>query len=165
MGISLRLQSIPREQFQALLENSVLVDDLLNDDERYAMLHRHLDIGKSWHGIHYLLTGSAAAVAGPLSYAILGGTRILKDGKPISTSYLSPEQVRALASALDLTSAADLRERFDPNAMKAHAIYPTVIWKENPDDELEILLDDFQRLVAFYRTNANRGDAVLQVFY
>lgn len=109
------------------------------------------DLDKAWHGIHYLLTGTASDGGPPLN-ALVSGGRELAD---VETGYgpprtLTAAETRAFASALDELSDADLRSRFAPGEMKKLEIYPG-IWDRDPleDDTLGYLLDNVAQLRKF----------------
>jgi hypothetical protein len=67
---------------QAALDDPSLADRLLYgdlDDEDAEMPESDLDLDKSWHGIHYLLTGTAWEIDEGAGTAILGGEEIGED--------------------------------------------------------------------------------------
>jgi hypothetical protein len=51
-----------------------LDDDADEDDERTA--HAELDGDKAWHGIHFLLTGTAGEGTPPLDFIVRGGQEV-----------------------------------------------------------------------------------------
>ena len=55
-----------------------------------------LDVDKAWHGLHFLLTGTADGGAEPASYLLTGGEE-LGDDEDVQARLLRPAQVRALA--------------------------------------------------------------------
>jgi hypothetical protein len=71
-----------------------------------------LRIDKSWHGIHFLLTGSAWGGKPPLSNAVLGGKEFGQDLGYGPARYLTPDQVKEVAAALDEITEATLRAQF-----------------------------------------------------
>src|ERR1700733_10559446 len=93
-----------------------------------------LDVDKAWHGIHFLLNGEAWEGTPPLDF-IVGGQAI----GDIDVGYgpargFSADEVAAIAAALHPITAETLRARFDPAAMMAADIYPT-IWDRKPEDD------------------------------
>ncbi len=115
-----------------------------------------LCLEKSWHSLHYLLTGSAGEVASPLGNAVLGGTPIGGELGYGPARVLEPEQVRAVASALAGLSKDDLARRFDLGAMSAAKVYAC-----DDESELELAQHYFEHLVRYYADAAARGHAVL----
>jgi hypothetical protein len=119
------------------------------------------DVDKAWHGLHYLLTGTADGGEGPAALAILGGEEIGEDLGMGPARFLTPSQVREVAAALAGITDAELRARFDPQRMQALDIYPDVIWVRDGDDAFDYLMDNFAPLVEFYADAAARGDGVI----
>ena len=117
-----------------------------------------MDLGLAWHGIHFLLNGSAWGGSAPLFDAVLGGTPI---GDPTTyepVRYLSPAQVAAVAEALP--TAAELTPRFTHKALKQAEIYPDAAWEQS-DALTAFLLPSYAALVAFFSRAAGAGEAVL----
>ena len=101
------------------------------------------DLDKAWHGIHYLLTGTAWEGAAPLNFLAAGGRPV----GDIDVGYgparvLSAADTRAAHEALTRLSDDELRGRFDPAEMSKKEIYPE-IWDRPPeeDDTLGYLLE------------------------
>ena len=115
-----------------------------------------LSLEKSWHSLHYLLTGSAHEVDSPLGNAILGGKEIGPDLGYGPARFLGAAQVREVSSALNSISKDDLAQRFDLNAMLVAKIYAC-----GDEEELELAQHYFEHLVKYYAEAAKRGDAML----
>ena len=135
-----------------------LLEELVEEDTRSD---EFLDLDKAWHGVHWLLTGSADDTTTPAGQAILGGTEIGEDWGYGPPRLLRPDEVRRVADALAAHSAEDLRTRFDATAMTAADMYP-FIWDEE-DVFDEYLAPSYESLREFYARAASRGDAVLAV--
>ena len=110
------------------------------------------DLDQAWHGIHYLLTGTAWEGDLPRGFLVSGGT----PAGHVDAGYgparvLMAEETRAVHETLRALSDDDLAERFDPADMRAKQIYPTRIWSDEDaeDDTLEYLLEHVRRLRAF----------------
>jgi Domain of unknown function (DUF1877) len=115
-----------------------------------------LSLEKSWHSLHYLLTGKTEEAPPPLGYAILGGSPIGDDLGYGPARFLSPEQVREVAVALSELSPEDLAQRFDLDAMSAANIYACT-----DEDELEMAQHYFSKLVQYYSDATAKGNAML----
>ncbi len=120
-----------------------------------------LSLGKMGAALHHLLTGEFGLVASPLSRAILGGTAIGPDLGYGPARYLWADEVHEIAGALATLAPAGLRERYDPAALKAGHPATPVYYDEDDDQVFDELDACCRQLVAFYRTAAARGDAVL----
>jgi len=116
-----------------------------------------LDIEKTWHGLHYILTGSPWEGDPPLSKTILGGTEIGEDTGYGPPRYLTPAEVVEVSAALEETTHEMLAARYDSEAMNKDGIYPQG-WDAGG---LEWLLDAFDRVAGFYGKAAANGRAML----
>jgi hypothetical protein len=123
---------------------------------------RYLDLEKEWHTLHALLTGDFSGPSEikpfppPLGNVVMGGTETPIDATYGKVRFLTTSEVREVADALSRITVDDLRSRFDPVAFTEADIYG---WDD--DIELEILLDYYPRLVAFFGAAAREGDVVL----
>jgi hypothetical protein len=121
------------------------------------------DLDKAWHGIHYLLTGTAHEGEGPISWLLTGG----EDVGDVDVGYgparaLSPAEVREFQQALAAVTPEDLRARFNPVEMRTLNIYPD-IWDRDPaeDDSLGYCLDYFKVLRSFVDETVSRKQALV----
>jgi hypothetical protein len=115
-----------------------------------------LDLEKSWHVLHYLLTGKPAQAPPPLGNAILGGEEIGDDLGHGPARFLTPEEVRDVAASLAAVSKKDLAQRFDLQGMIEAKVYPV-----RDDSELGLALDYFEHLSHYYADAAANGNAML----
>ena len=105
----------------------------------------HLD--KAWHGIHYLLTGTAWEGTMPLSFLLAGGREV----GDIDVGYgparvFTAAETKEIAAALATVHAPGLRARFDAHDMAVKDIYPS-IWDRTAQDD-----DPLGYLVAYFGT-------------
>lgn len=121
----------------------------------------HLD--KSWHGIHYLLTGTAWEGEPPLHLLVAGGESIgdLDVGQGPARAFTAA-QVAEASRALAALSDASIRSRFDPKAMLGAQIYPE-IWDRPPDedDTLGYLMEFLGHLRRYLARQASAGMGVV----
>lgn len=94
-----------------------------------------IDIDKAWHGIHYLLTGTAWEGSDPLNFLLCGGMEV----GDVDVGYgparvIRSNDVAKITTALKELEANVLRERFNPEEMMSLEIYPE-IWDREPDDD------------------------------
>jgi hypothetical protein len=141
---------------RALLEDSDLVDDLLESDDDDTSV----DLDKAWHALHWLLTASGGNPEAALSDVIFGGQGIGEDLGYGPARLLSTDRVQAVAQALAQLEVTSLRSRMDAQAMEAAEVYP-MIWDE--DDVFDsYLAPAYDRLRDFYSAAATADEAVIQ---
>ncbi len=118
-----------------------------------------IDIGKSWHILHYLITGDEESGETPLAYAIMEGRPVVGLGGEFC--WLAPEEVKDVADALDALSEEVLWKRSGKDSMSKVDIYKYP--GEVIEDKLEDVLVDFNRLREYYKDAAVKGNAVLRL--
>jgi len=117
-----------------------------------------LSLHKSWHCLHFLLTGKSwEPVDSSLGKAIMGGKEIpdrqgVMGYGPIR--YLTPEEVRQVAEALAEFPIAARASAFDSVAAEEAKVYV-------PEHDAEELTHHFDQLKGFYRDAANKENAML----
>jgi hypothetical protein len=116
-----------------------------------------LSLEKSWHALHYLLTGTTEVGPPPLGNAILGGEEIGEERDYGRVRFLTAQQVRDVALALGSLSKEDLAERFDVKKMKA----ASVIYPCRDYSEFELAQHYFEQLSRYYADAAASGNAML----
>jgi hypothetical protein len=136
----------PRAEIAAIRESD---DDVLPN----------VGLEKSWHGLHYLLTGSADRAEGPLAFLISGGESF-EASLGYGAHLLTPDDTAAVDAALFGVSDETLWSRFDPEAMEDAGVYPS-IWDEAEDELREEYLSYFHELKQVVRTAAQRRMGLL----
>ena len=130
----------------------------LGDGEEYLT-----DIDKSWHGIHFLLTGAADEGNTPLHFLLAGGADVGDEdvGYGPARAFTSA-QTKAIATALGAVSDDELRRRYVPDAMMKAEIYPE-IWDRDPskDDALGYLMEYVKVIRETLATVSARGHGLL----
>jgi Domain of unknown function (DUF1877) len=157
MSMMCDLAAVSEEEISEMLGNSESVIDSSEEKSESVESNEAATTGvyldKAWHGIHFLLTGSAEEGEEPLCYLVHGGE--IPDWEKYGEDYpdgpprvLRPDQIANWANALSTISAEDLRKRFDPKAMMKAEIYPTT-WDRDPEEELGYLLGYYESLRSF----------------
>lgn len=183
-------RSVPEAEIESLFERPSRVLKLLNGEEAEEFegsggnggifsLFRHsepsepdtwepsgegdeLDVDKAWHGIHYLLTGTAWTGEAPVNFIVQGGREIGK----VDVGYgparaLKSSEVREVAAALEALPPEELADRYDPEEMSRLEIYPE-IWTRDPDEDWQsYLIDNYTELRNFVLRAAERGYGLL----
>lgn len=144
-----------------LIAGSSVSDFLYRDGDQEQDDTRELCIDKSWHAIHFLLTGSDWDGDEPLVHAVMGGEDLGDEDVGYGPArYLTPELVRTVANALEEIAVAELLARYDANRMTEEDIYPG-IWDEEESTVKDYIGHFYEALVSFFRTAADAGDGML----
>jgi hypothetical protein len=147
------------EQLDSLVNDPSKAKDLVyakEEDDPSDLL----DIDKSWHLIHFLLTGDGSEGDYPLVNAVLGGKELPEtDAGYGPYRYLVPDEVEAVSQALASISAEDLWSRFNASRVKSEDIYPS-IWTGDEDDKAYIS-QNYEALRRYFADAAASGDAML----
>jgi hypothetical protein len=160
MGMITVFHLARREQISSLLASPEQVIEFLHDSHREdaGRAPDSLDLDKAWHGLHFLLTGTAWGGTPPLNFIVAGGDTIgdVEVGYGPARAF-TPEQLAEVSRALDAISSDTLRQRFDPAKMTELDIYPS-IWDRDPadDDTLGYVIEYFEMLKPFLREGAER---------
>lgn len=149
--------AIDPAQFSEISKNEKLLTKVLLEETG----DQKLDLDKAWHGIHYLLNGTAWTINNIAGKAIIGGEEFGPDIGYGPPHIVSATQVREIAAALEKITPEQLSARYNPEAMEKEEIYPTIIWKRDGAESLKFLLNYFQPLRTFYQRAAQKGLAVI----
>ncbi len=157
MSMILCLKETPDAKIEELLKDPDSIENFVDE----AQDSGYLELDKAWHGIHFLLTNSDWQGEEPLCYLLYGGKPI----GDIDVGYgpanaITSKQVAEFDAALETIDEAEFRSRFNPAAMKASEIYPSV-WDRplEKEDNLGYLCHHFTALKAYVKAakHANNG--------
>jgi hypothetical protein len=101
----------------------------LIERQRTAAEGDNIDIDKAWHGLHFLMTGTAWAGDPPLNFILAGGTEVAGDDDSTTRLYSSNE-LREINRALKSVDQSQLQSAYNPSAMLNLDIYPG-IWQRD----------------------------------
>jgi hypothetical protein len=140
----------------------LMQDKLMKRSQAAGGPRETMSLEKAWHGVHYLLAGSAEPGPSLLSQAVLGGVELGGDPEGFSgygpARYFRAAQVRELSEELSRPEvASEAAARFDSARMSQLDIYPG--WSGEQDKEW--VMDAFRRLRDFYVSAAANGRAVV----
>jgi hypothetical protein len=155
-----------RDLARLLAEPELILDYLDSDGEEANGSfgpHADIDVDKAWHGIHFLLTGSAWEGEFPLSFLVRGGAEVGDEDVGYGPARgFDSAQVRAIAKALAPIDGEALGDRFDPAAMTRAEIYPEIWDRDSEEDDIvEYLVDSYETLRDFVTAAAEAGEALL----
>lgn len=150
MSMIVYLRRASPADMDALLADPDAMDELFfgDPDQEEVDPNRLIDFDQAWHAVHHMLTGSGDATDSPLSIIVDGNPPVGDRGLGYAEYWvISPDRMRAFASALDMLSDDDLAARYDPVAMHADDVYMSDMFLEDGKDGL----DDCMRTVPSLR--------------
>ncbi len=157
-----RKDAKPRSLLSRLLDRSASSSDAAAPIALTGSEGEAPDLDKAWHGIHFLLTGTADDGEPPLNFLVAGGHAVgdIDVGYGPARVYTVAE-TRQIAASLAAVSDAEARSRYSADRMKHQAVYPD-IWGRidaGQDEGLEYLMENLQTLrrVLQTATEANLG--------
>lgn len=118
-----------------------------------------VSLEKSWHGLHYLLTGEVWEGTGPLGFLLSGG-EVLGDDEESGVRWFTPDETAKINAALANVTDDELWSRFDADAMESQEIYPG-IWDEDESDLKEEYLSYFNELKKVVQSAASAGQGLM----
>src|SRR5262249_30682076 len=132
MSMICELLAVPESSAQDLIDAPQRIHELLQAEGRSDQV---LGLEKSWHGLHFALTGSAWEGEEPLNF-LLCGTPVGEDLGYGPARVLLADEVARVDAALNGVSDAQFAQQFDVAAMQSEDVYPS-IWDEPLEDLLE----------------------------
>jgi hypothetical protein len=156
MGMYFSIKAIPAGDVQRLLA----------EPESIASMPSHVtnagsvSLEKAWHGIHYLLTGSATDGDMPLGFLLQGGEEVGDDLGYGPARLLRPPEVAELDQALAAITDDQFWIRFDADQMTAEGVYPQ-IWDEAESDLRDEYVMYFHQMKRLISNASAKGCALL----
>jgi len=163
MGMTVTFLRVSKDELKEYLENSELLEKRAFNDDIYED-DNFLDIGKSWDGISFLLTGSGAGAASGELSKIIFSEQFIDEEQDMGygpAHYVNFDEVKSLNDKISKMRVEELREKFDAGKMTRLGIYPNV-W-ERGEEEFSYLIEYFKKLQAFYKKAANENQAIISM--
>jgi hypothetical protein len=167
MGIELCMWQITPENLEKLLSSEEAIEAFMESqfpdpDSPDAVAETFteddgIELGKTWHFVHYLITGDAKGGEYPLGYAIMIGRPFDKYSSDLT--WRSPDEVKDIAEALANLSEKDLLKRRNPPKASKIRIYDYPAGFKKKD--IEEVLPYFRKLRDYYSAAAKQGNAML----
>jgi hypothetical protein len=161
MGMVYYLRAISAQRLSEVQEGSDAASAFLFGDlgaEAGAEPPGLVCLDKSWHAIHYLLTGAIDGGSWPECFLLQGGTMIPGTDNgygPMRT--LTPEQAREVFRMLSHMPSVKLRERFVPKALDRASVYPR-IWERDGEEGWEYIAYYYEVLRRCFAEATTSGD-------
>lgn len=138
MGMYVAIRAIKADEVKSFLGDT-------NNLNRRKQSGPSVSLEKAWHGLHYLLTGSATEGGLPLGFLLEGGQEIGNDTGYGPPRFLNHAEVAELNQALAAVSDDVLWSRFDAAQMEEEGVYP-MTWDEPESDLREEYVHYFHEL-------------------
>jgi hypothetical protein len=120
-----------------------------------------VSLEKSWHGIHFTLTGTPWECDSPLNLLAGGGVPVGDEDVGYGPArLLEPAEVSKVDEALQAISEEEFARRFDTKALAKAEIYPQ-IWDEPVEDLKEEYGSYFQQMKQHVGRARQEGHALL----
>lgn len=148
------------EQADELVRDPALAADFVAEavEDQDELGADFLDVDKSWHGIHFLLTDAVTGGEPPLTWVVFAPTSI---GEGIgSVRVLMPDDVVTVSKALAPNTADKLKRKCDWSVMNDREIYPQG-WRAGDE---QYIAENFTSLKKLYESAARRRMAIVQWF-
>lgn len=156
------LIAITEDQLQAFIEDTDLLEKYIYQDDSEEFNKTELDIDKSWHAIHFILTKDPWKGNLPESLAILGGTEIGEDVGYGPALYINSQQVKQVSEMLKTLDYDKIKCEYKPQEFEKAEIYPQGIWSTEKEQALEYVLDYLKELIVFYEEAARNNQAMIK---
>lgn len=165
MGMIGNFYLVDDELIRSLLADPSAVHAVVEAAEEGDEDDRFEDIGKSWHCLHYLLTGTVGGGDPPLDFIVSGGVEVGDEDVGYGRARaFSSSNVAAIAEALRPIGHAELVRRFDARRMDELEIYPHAgRWSEvvPTSEEFGYYLDGFDALERLVERGHSEGLGLL----
>ena len=149
MGMVLYLRRASAADIDQVKGHPDQLDDFMFDEADAS--DDLVDLDKAWHGVHYLLTGSADATDSPLSLLIGNWESFGQNQHGFGGGWIvPPPAMQAFHTALAALDDETLTARYDPAAMNAEQVYlADAFVEESPEEALEYILQGLPNLRRF----------------
>lgn len=119
-----------------------------------------LDLDKSWHGLHFLFTGSAWDGPAPENFLLRGGREVGNDLGYGPARVFQLQEVAQIHAFLKQVSDDELRARYHPAVFEKADIYPN-IWQQEGMEALAYLMEYLQEMRAFVQTTVQQEQGMV----
>jgi hypothetical protein len=158
MSMICELFIVPAQAAREVIADPSGIHDLLDSLEGSDAA---ISLEKSWHGLHFVLTGTASEGEPPLNFLVSGGDPVGDEDVGYGPArILGPTRVAVLDAALAGFPNGDFERNFDLAKLSAAEIYPD-IWDEPLDDLKQEYGEYLQEMRTHVHRAAQSGQALL----
>ena len=150
------------------LEQLIIRATTIDDVKSSSSVQTKLSLGKTWHALHFLLTGQDTAGEPPLAYSISAQHAVFQHPPFHDAAQQSPVRynpvvlVSEIEHQLSRLTTDDFRKRYKADEIRASKVYPHY-WGEHADSEVEELTLAFTQLQDFYQYAQKNNLAVISI--
>ena len=119
-----------------------------------------VDLDKVWHGLHWIFTGSAKEGPEPLCYLLHKGLE-LGHFRDSNVRGFSSKQLAAFEAAVQPFDEAELRRKYDGEAMAAADVYLSAMWQRDSEEGVNSLNFWLEKLKIFLNESKERKMGML----
>ena len=158
------LLTIHPDDLEQLIIRATTIDDVKSS----SSVQTKLALGKTWHALHFLLTGQDNAGKPPLAYSISAQHAVFQHPPFHDEAQQSPVRynpvvlVSEIEHQLSRLTTDDFRKRYKADEIRASKVYPHY-WGEHADSEVEELTLAFTQLQDFYQYAQKNNLAVISI--
>ncbi len=157
MGMIWVMARASDHEVAALRADPESIYDFVYSEEAHTA-GRSIDLDKEWHAVHFLLTGTADVVNGPLGL-ILGMFEEVGPDHGYGPAWFIPAKaVCAFHTALSAHSDEEWARRYDAAAAVSDQVYLAEALADEGEEALGFLQADVARLRAFVSAAVDAND-------
>lgn len=171
MGMYMSYREADRAAIEQMIsrcgEESLNENDFCDTSDFPEMKCETCYLDKMWDGLHCLLTGLSACTPmkdNLLSEAVVGGDAFSDEGVYF-VSYISPERMPQILSALNAFDLEAALSAFSPDHFSQEKIYPNIWLRDDKEELKQGLRAAFEILRDFYDRIAKKNKGVIISLY
>jgi hypothetical protein len=160
MGIVLSIVQFSASRLQKYINNSESFKSDLRQLSKNE-IDKSVYLDKAWEAVHFILTGENLGYGDPPLCKAIYSRHFFDEKQDLGmgpASYLTPEQVREIHFLLESLDDKYVKEKYNPAKMNKLGIYQKP-WDDNPLRH-QYVLENFQKLKAFYKDAASKNHAI-----
>ena len=158
MGMVAIFKILHDAELESITNDPDCAEEILFPEDVDDPFEGQYDIDKSWHAIHYLITGSSEPDGTPSGDAILGGRPVGSDLGYGPARLVEPEHAKRIAESLRSINLEVAYENLDRSTANEADVYLGFDFSEDEKKHLARLFDVVRDL---YSTAASNDRAIL----
>ena len=164
MGMYLSLSRINESELEEIRQEPERLEEYLDNETS-------LSLDKSWHAIHFMLTGNTWDSDNDLDKAILTGNIVGEEGDEDfdygygPATYLTADEVKEIATNLLNINVDKLKSEFTLSmfADKEIYVFSSQDSVEDEDEEKEYIFENLESLIQYYQEAAAKNQLIIKM--